>query len=84
MFWLFVDGELHSSAEMEREVATREKAVAQRDEALNFLREQLLPLVASFTTSTGALLPMLEQLVSRQEQTTAREDTRDREARRDR
>lgn len=78
VFWLFVNGKLHSSGEMDREVETRKKAEDQRDEALGFLRDHLAPLVADFTRSTSSLLPILQALVTRLE-LTSREDPRDRE-----
>lgn len=57
----------------ENERLRTEKAHAeeQRDEALQFAQTQLVPLLTSFTATTAALLPLLQEAVR------AREDRRD-------
>lgn len=80
MLLLFIQGKLHSSDEIDHEREARKKAEDQRDEALDFIRDRLAPLVESFTASTGSLLPILQALVSRLE-LTSREDGRDRDSR---
>lgn len=69
-FWLFVGGRLHSSAEIERlekemarVVAEKEKADLQRDAAMEIAQREIVPLLASFTATTSALLPVLQDLV---------------------
>lgn len=81
MLLLFIQGKLHSSEEMERERARADKAEQQRDEALGFIRDRLAPLVSEFTSSTGALIPILQGLVARLELTGREDSIRDRDRR---
>ena len=48
----------------------REKAEAaeQRDEAQQFAQAQLIPLLLNFTNATGALLPILQDIVRRRDE----------------
>ena len=82
VFWLFIRGQLHSSDEMDHEREARQKAEEQRDEALRFNRDQVAPLLSDFVHATGSLLPILQGLVTRLE-LGGREDSRDRDTRRD-
>jgi hypothetical protein len=77
VFWLFVQGRLHSDSEIgrltetiarmaadsERLVAERVRAEEQRDEALRVVRDQIAPALGSFVTTTTALLPLLQEVV---------------------
>ena len=78
LFWLYVwPGKLAKSIrdearadlleENQRLRGENDKLAAQRDEALNLVQEKLLPMLASFTATTSALLPLLQDLVRRQE-----------------
>jgi hypothetical protein len=58
--------------ENERLIAEKRQAEEQRDEALKVAQTQIVPLLTTFTATTSALIPLLQELV------------RDREARRDR
>lgn len=49
--------------EVDRLREEKEKAEEQRDEALKFAQIQLVPLLTSFTATTTALLPLLQELV---------------------
>lgn len=82
VFWLFINGRLHSSGELDREVAARQKAEGELAEALKFTRDQVTPLLSDFVHATSALLPILQGLVTRLE-LTGREDS-SRESRRER
>jgi len=74
VFWLFINGRLHSSDELEHEREARQKAEQQRDDALEFTRDQVTPLLSDFVHATGSLLPILQALVTRLE-LTGREDS---------
>jgi len=50
-------------AERDRLLAEKQQAENQRDEAMQVARDQLTPLLISFTSSTQALLPLLQNLV---------------------
>lgn len=52
-------------AENERLRAERDKADRQREELLRFLQEQLMPMMANFTSATTSLLPVLQALTAR-------------------
>ena len=54
--------------ENERLLARAEKAENQRDEALRIAQTQLVPLVTSFMTTSGAMLPLLQDLVAMREE----------------
>jgi hypothetical protein len=75
VFWLFVQGKIHSDSEIgrlttenTRLIAEKAKSEDQRDEALKVAREDIVPLLTSFTATTSALLPLLQDLVRRQEE----------------
>lgn len=51
----------------ERTSARADKAEGQRDEAMRFASDQLVPLLTSFTATTSALIPLLQELVRHQE-----------------
>lgn len=53
-------------AERDRVLAEKHQAEAERAEALTVARDQLMPLLVSFTAATQALLPLLQNLVGRQ------------------
>lgn len=53
--------------ENERLIAEKTKAEEQRDEALKIAQTQLVPLLASFTATVSALLPLLQDLVRERE-----------------
>lgn len=53
--------------ENKRLIAEKEKAEAQRDDALKVAQDQLVPMLISFNATVGALLPLLQQVVARQE-----------------
>lgn len=70
VFWLFVGGKLHSSAEIERLedekariVAEKAKSDEQRDAAMEIANREIVPLLSSFTAATSSLLPVLQDLV---------------------
>lgn len=50
-------------AERDRLLAEKQQAEDQRDEAMQVASSQLMPLLISFTSSTQALLPLLQNLV---------------------
>jgi hypothetical protein len=54
-------------AELARTIARAEHAEEQRDEALKMAQTQLVPLLGSFTSTTGALIPLLQEVVRAQE-----------------
>ncbi len=54
-------------AELARTIARAERAEEQRDEALRMAQTQLVPLLSSFTSTTGALIPLLQEVVRAQE-----------------
>lgn len=58
-------------ADLEKEnarlIAEKEKAEEQRDEALRVAQTELVPLLSSFTATTGALIPLLQEVVRNQE-----------------
>jgi hypothetical protein len=51
----------------ERLIAERQHAEDQRDEALKIARNELVPVLGSFTSTTGALIPLLQEVVRAQE-----------------
>jgi hypothetical protein len=53
--------------ERTRLIAERDKAAEQRDEALKAAADQLIPLLIQFTGATNSLLPLLQDVVRRQE-----------------
>jgi hypothetical protein len=53
--------------ENRRLIAEKTRAEEQRDEALRIAQTQLVPLLTSFTATTTALLPLLQELVSMRE-----------------
>ena len=53
--------------ENKRLIAEKAHAEEQRDDALKIAQVQLVPLLIQFTATTGALLPLLQELVSRRE-----------------
>jgi hypothetical protein len=53
--------------ELARTIARAEHAEDQRDEALRVARDQMVPLLSSFTSTTGALIPLLQEVVRAQE-----------------
>lgn len=55
------------AAERDRVLAEKRQAEEQRDEALAFARDQLTPLLISFTSSTQALMPLLQNLVGQRD-----------------
>jgi hypothetical protein len=77
-FWLYVwPGKLTRQSkaearadllkELERLLADNIKLAEQRDEALRVARDQIAPLLYSFNATTGALLPVLQDLVRQAE-----------------
>jgi threonine dehydrogenase-like Zn-dependent dehydrogenase len=54
-------------AENERLITEKTRAEEQRDDALKIAQVQLVPLLVQFTATTGALLPLLQELVTRRE-----------------
>ena len=50
-------------AELERVREEKAHAEEQRDEALKIAQTQLVPLLASFTATSSALLPLLQEVV---------------------
>jgi hypothetical protein len=53
--------------ENKRLVTEKTRAEEQRDDALKIAQVQIVPLLIQFTATTGALLPLLQELVSRRE-----------------
>jgi threonine dehydrogenase-like Zn-dependent dehydrogenase len=49
--------------ELERVLAEKHQAEDQRDDAMRFATDQLVPLLTSFTATTAALIPLLQELV---------------------
>ena len=54
-------------AERERLIEEKTRAEEQRDDALRIAQTHLVPLLTTFTATTSALLPLLQELVSRRE-----------------
>jgi hypothetical protein len=52
---------------LERALAEKRQAEDQRDEELRMARDQIVPLLSSFTATTTALIPLLQELVRHQE-----------------
>lgn len=50
-------------AERNRLLAEKVKAEEERDEALRVARDQMVPLLSSFVTTTGTLVPLLQEIV---------------------
>lgn len=70
VFWLLIQGRLHTDsendrlvAELARAVTEKDKAEAQLSEALRFARDDLAPMLLAFNASVSALLPILQELV---------------------
>ena len=53
--------------ELDRTIAEKQRAEEQRDEALRVARDQIVPILTSFTASAGSLIPLLQELVARRE-----------------
>lgn len=54
-------------AELGRVLAEKKHVEEQRDDALKFARDDLVPLLTSFTATTSALIPLLQEVVRSQE-----------------
>ena len=54
-------------AERGRLIDEKTRAEEQRDDALRLAQTHLVPLLTTFTATTSALLPLLQELVSRRE-----------------
>lgn len=54
-------------AELARVLAEKKEAEQQRDDALKFARDDLVPILTSFNATTTALIPLLQELVRSQE-----------------
>lgn len=54
------------TAERDRVIAEKAQAEEQRDEAQAIARDKLVPVLISFTATTQALLPLLQNLAGRQ------------------
>jgi hypothetical protein len=54
-------------AELARVIAEKKQAEEQRDEALKVARDQVVPILGSFTSTTAALIPLLQEVVRAQE-----------------
>lgn len=50
-------------AEIARLLALAERLGQQRDEALEVARDQIAPLLSQFTATTGALVPILQEII---------------------
>lgn len=50
-------------AERDRLLKEKQDVEAQRDDALKVLRDQVTPMLISFTSTTQSLLPLLQELV---------------------
>lgn len=59
-------------AELERVREEKHHAEEQRDEALKIAQTQIVPLLTSFTATTSALMPLLQELVRYREGTHGR------------
>jgi hypothetical protein len=75
VFFLFLTGRLHSDSEVgrltsenNRLVTEKREAEERRDEALRVANEKLVPLLVNFVNVTSVLIPLLQQVVARQEQ----------------
>jgi hypothetical protein len=53
-------------AENERLIEEKRRVEAQRDEATKVAQEKIVPLLTTFLSTTGALLPLLQAMVSRE------------------
>ena len=53
--------------ERARVLQEKTRIEAERDEALKFTQAQLVPLLVQFTSATGALIPLLQELVRHRE-----------------
>lgn len=49
--------------ELERSLTDKRQSDEQRDDAMRFAVDQLVPLLTSFTATTTALIPLLQELV---------------------
>jgi hypothetical protein len=61
-------------AELERLRAEKTKAEEQRDEALKIAQVQIVPLLTTFSATTTALLPLLQELVARRDRSEGARD----------
>lgn len=53
--------------ERARVLAEKTRIEAERDEALKIAQTQIVPLLSTFTATTGALIPLLQEVVRNQE-----------------
>ena len=53
--------------ELDRALADKHQAEEQRDDALRVARDQFVPLLVQFNATVAALLPLLQEMVSRRE-----------------
>jgi citrate synthase len=84
VFWLLIQGRLHTdsendrlAAELDRAVAEKNKAEEQLSEALRFARDDLAPMLLAFNASVSALLPILQELVRHDDRPPARRRSRE-------
>lgn len=49
--------------ERDRVITEKQQAEDQRDEALTVARDQMAPLLSSFVATTGALVPILQEII---------------------
>jgi len=61
------DGRADLLKEVERLVAEKAHVEEQRDDALKIAQTQIVPLLVQFNATVAALLPLLQELVSRRE-----------------
>jgi len=80
VFWLFVQGKIHSDSELSRLTAENARLVAEkthaeqmRDDLERIARDDLIPLLTSFTATSSALLPLLQDLVRQREGRSGRD-----------
>jgi citrate synthase len=84
VFWLLIQGRLHTDSENDRLVAELNRAVAEKDkaeeqlsEALRFARDDLAPMLLAFNASVSALLPILQELVRHDDRPAPRRRSRE-------
>ena len=53
--------------ELDRAIAGKDRSEAQRDDALRVASDQVVPLLVEFKSTIAALIPLLQDLVSRRE-----------------
>lgn len=61
------DGRADLLKELDRVLAEKVRIEEERDDALKIAQTQLVPLLISFNATVSALLPLLQELVSRRE-----------------